>query len=147
MILHIEPATPLNDKTGEPMSEREFANAAPYPKFGVTVTKFHKLPRTPENIKAHAEALFAQLRSLQRSEWKRSLKSEPENGAAPCASGTWHSDGKSILKAIRAQQRADLDGALAAEHRARNESAVRYAYEAAMRGEHAPLVRNCPQRR
>lgn len=108
-----------------------------YPKFGATVAKYRKLPRTPENIKAHATALFAQLATFQRAEFRRTI-SEPDT--CPCVSGTWHSDGAKILDAINARNRRIAEGALAESWRKRTDAQVAIAYRAAMAGEDAPLT-------
>lgn len=103
-----------------------------YPKFATGVTKWHKLPRTPENIAAHAKALFGALTTLQRAKFKRGT-TEPEH-RAPCASGTWHSDGKAILKAVNAQNKAHAAGELERDHKKRTDKQIAKAYAAAMNG-------------
>lgn len=121
--------------------ERRAYEALPsYPKFGATVAKYRQLPRTPENIKAHAEALFAQLRSIQRAEWKASLKAEPEAGDSPCASGTALSDGEAICKAVRRKHAAALASALAEDHKLRTDKQVGFALAAALAGEDYPGI-------
>lgn len=111
----------------------DYSNTPPYPKFGPSVTTWHRLPRTPENIAKHAEALFAALRTIQRAEFKRDL---PELGKpkCPCPSGIWSSDGRKILAAVNRQNRAKLARALEDEHKARTDRQVRAAYEAIMAG-------------
>lgn len=121
--------------------ERRFYEAMPkYPKFGTTVAKYRKLPSTPENVKAHAEALFAQLRTFQRAEFRATVI-EPDR-ACPCASGTWHVDGNKILKAVNDQNRRAVENALAESWRKRTDAQVGVAYRAAMAGKDAPLTHN-----
>ena len=52
----------------------------------------------PEDRRAYGQAVLSALAAL----------SAPKAPAhhCPCASGTWHSDGKAILKAVRSQQRS-----------------------------------------
>lgn len=134
-ILQITAYTPLDDR-GQPADKYLPA----YPKFGATVAKYRKLPPTPENVKAHAEALFSQLATFQAQEFRHKVV-EPER-PCPCASGTWHDSGDKILKAVNAQNRAATERALADSWRKRTDAQVKAAYEAAMRGEDAPLVHN-----
>ena len=109
-----------------------------YPKFGIKVSKYRKLPRTPENIAAHFEALMSQLATIQKAEF-RSNTVEPDS-RSPCASGTLHTNGKAILKAINEQNARNIEGALAESWKRRTDAQVKIAYEAAMKGEHAPLT-------
>jgi hypothetical protein len=53
--------------------------------------------------------------------------------AIQCASGTGHTDGKDILKSIRAGHRAALSNAPAQERRKRTDDEWRALYEAAMK--------------
>lgn len=132
-VLQITAYAPLEDD-GTPADKYLPA----YPKFGTTVAKYRKLPRTPENIKAHAEALFAQLATFQKAEF-RAKAAEPMR-ACPCASGTWHTDGNKILKAVNAQNRAHVEAGLAESWRKRTDAQVGIAYRAAMEGKDAPLT-------
>ena len=110
-----------------------------YPKFGPAVRKFHKLPRTRENVLAHAEALTNAVRSLQRAALNKAL--EPGR-ACPCASGTWHDTGKAILAAVNTQNRAALNRALTDNWKRRTDEQVGIALTAALEGRDAPLVHN-----
>lgn len=132
MNLHITCPAPV---FADERARREYEALPSYPKFGATVAKYRRLPRTPENVKAHADALFAQLRSIQHAEWKRSLKAEPDDPRAPCLSGTWHSDGKAILAAIRQQQATALAGAVADDHAKRTDRQVGAVLRATLAGE------------
>lgn len=132
--LQLTSYTPLNAQGGP---ERHTPN---YPKFGATVAKYRKLPPTPENIAAHAAALFAQLATFQRAEFQASA-AEPGR-ACPCASGTWHTDGRAILKAVNTQNRAALDRALAESWKKRTDAQVGVALKAALEGRDSPLVAN-----
>ncbi len=109
-----------------------------YPKFGKTVAKYRKLPPTPENIAAHFKALMSQLATIQKAEFRKDTI-EPER-KSPCASGTWHSDGKQVIAAIRSQHDNEIRGALAESWRKREDWQIKKAYEAAMKGEETPLV-------
>lgn len=124
----------LAARPADPQEASEYDAAPSYPKFGTTVAKFRKLPRTPENIEAHADALFAQLRTMQRADWKRNLRAEPENGAAPCASGTWLTDGRAICRAIQQQQAAGLARALVEDHATRTDRQVGAVLAATLAG-------------
>lgn len=112
------------------------ADAPAYPKFGATVAKLRKLPRTPENVRKHFDALMAQLATMHR----RHADSDAVKPRCPCASGTWHTDGHKILAAVNAQNRAGLDRALADSWKQRTDRQVEIAYRAALEGKHAPLV-------
>lgn len=112
-----------------------------YPKFGATVAKYRKLPPTAENVKAHAEALFSQLATFRRQEFQRTAYEEPGR-ACPCASGTWHTEGKKILAAVNSQNRANMDRALADSWKRRTDKQVGIALKAALAGRDAPLVAN-----
>jgi hypothetical protein len=80
----------------------EGTNTPKYPNLGAAVAKHRRLnDDTPEGRKAYGQAVHAAIRALQRSALNRELPSHQ----SPCASGTWHSEGKDILKAIRAQHR------------------------------------------
>ena len=110
-----------------------------YPKFGATVAKLRKLPRTPENIKKHFDALMSQLATMNR---RAVMSDATATSPCPCASGTWHSDGDKILAAISDQHRRAAMGALAESWRLRTDAQVRAAYELAMEGKDSPLTRN-----
>jgi hypothetical protein len=74
-----------------------------YPNLGPSVAKHRRLnDDTPEGRKAYGQAVHAAIRALQRAALNRELTSHK----SPCASGTWHSEGKDILKAIRQQHNA-----------------------------------------
>lgn len=124
----------------KPLNQCDDRNTPSYPKFGTTIAKYRKLPRTPENIKAHAAALFAQLATLQRQEFRRSVE-KPEF-ACPCTSGTWHNTGAKILDAVNSQNRASLDRALAESWERRTDKQVGIALNAALEGRDAPMVCN-----
>jgi hypothetical protein len=82
-----------------------------YPKLGPSVEKHRRLnDDTPEGRKAYGQAVCAAIRSLQRSELMRAGVNRSE-GRPMCASGTAHTEGKDILKAIRAQHRTATQAA------------------------------------
>lgn len=136
--LAIEPV-PARTEFDDWQDRRAYEALPKYPKFGTTVAKYRKLPRTPENVKAHADALFSQLRTFQAQEFRRKIV-EPDS--CPCASGTWHDTGDKILKAVNAQNRAATERALAESWRKRTDAQVGIAYRAAMEGKDAPLTHN-----
>jgi hypothetical protein len=131
-------APPARTNFDDWQDRRAYEALPKYPKFGVTVAKYRKLPRTPENVAAHAQVLFAQLATLQRAEFQ--AKAVEPTRACPCASGTWHTDGEKILKAINAQNRARIEAGLAESWRKRTDAQVGIAYRAAMEGKDAPLT-------
>lgn len=137
--LQITAYTPAKAAFGDkPISAAELKRMPEPYKFGPAVDKYRRLPKTPENIKAHGDAICAAVRSKHRSALNKVLTPISPS----CASGTWEADGQGVLKAIARQHRSALDGALAASWRARTNEQVRKAYEAAMRGEDAPLTNN-----
>lgn len=130
-ILTIEAYAPLK-ADGTPADKYD---PAPY-KFGPAVAKYRRLPRTPENIKAHGDAICAAVLSAQRSALNKVLVPISPS----CASGTWHTDGKTLLKALAASQKHMHASATAASWRARTDAQVGAAYLAAMAGKDAPLT-------
>ena len=120
--------TPLDDR-GRPDE-----STPDYPKFGKTVERFRKLPPTPENVKAHAEAIFAQLKTIQMAEFRGSLDVTAEP-TCPCISGTWSADGKAILRTINNRNAAALDRATAEDHRRRSDAQVRDVLSRTLAGE------------
>jgi hypothetical protein len=76
-----------------------------YPNLGPTVAKHRRLnDETPEGRKAYGQAVLKAINALNRQ--KLIGASGPVNPRAFCASGTWHSEGKDILKAVNAHNRA-----------------------------------------
>ena len=53
--------------------------------------------------RAYGAAVLSAIRALQARELARVLPPHP----CPCASGVWESDGRKILRAVRAQNRRD----------------------------------------
>jgi hypothetical protein len=86
-------------------------NAYPaYPKLGPAVEKHRRLnDDSPEGRKAYGQAVLKAINALNRQ--KLVGASGPVNPRSPCASGTWHSEGKDILKAIRTQHRTATQAA------------------------------------
>jgi hypothetical protein len=73
-----------------------------YPNLGPAVAKHRRLnDETPEGRKAYGQAVLKAINALNRQKLKPGF-----NPSAPCASGTWHSEGAAILKAVNAQNRA-----------------------------------------
>lgn len=72
-----------------------------------SVNKYRRA-RDPDP-RAYGQAVREAVRVLQRQELERIAKRGYLAGyKAPCASGTWHTTGKAIRKAIREQHRAAL---------------------------------------
>lgn len=85
-----------------------------YPKElgGATVARFRRQAMKAGSVikmdlpqrRAYAEAVEKAILAKQRSELQRELPGH----ACPCASGTWHSDGRKISEAVRRQHTAEL---------------------------------------
>jgi len=94
-----------------------------YPKLGASVAKFRSLASdglrtlSREQIVAYANAVERGILSLQRAQLFAGLM--PFNPRCSCASGTWHSNGDDIDKAIRDQQARKLAAYPAQARRAR----------------------------
>jgi hypothetical protein len=74
-----------------------------YPVMGPKVAKFRRIPRsekTREQHDAYAQAIEDKIRELQRNALQRELPTIRPR----CASGTWHTTGAEIERAIRQQQ-------------------------------------------
>jgi hypothetical protein len=85
----------------------EGTNTPLYPNLGPAVAKHRRLnDETPEGRKAYGQAVLKAINSLNRGKLRQGF-----NPSSPCASGTWHSEGKDILKAIRAQHRTATQAA------------------------------------
>jgi hypothetical protein len=103
-----------------------------YPNLGAAVAKHRRLnDDSPEGRKAYGQAVHAAIRALQRSELMRSgvNRSEPR---PVCASGTAHTTGKDILKAIRAQHRTATQAAANGPTFVRTEDQLEADYYRAM---------------
>jgi hypothetical protein len=97
----------------------------PYPDLGQKVARL----RRGKDRKAHGAAVLDAIRGKQRSELRR----ETPSHAIQCASGTGHTSGKAILKAIAAGHRAHVLNAPAQERRQRTDDQWRVLYDAAMK--------------
>lgn len=75
-----------------------------------------------DGAREYGAAVHQAIRDLQRAELQRELRTH----ACPCASGTWHSEAKDILRAIRNQNRSQKVPDL------RTDKQLVEAYEAAM---------------
>jgi hypothetical protein len=107
----------------------EGTNTPKYPNLGATVAKHRRLNDTSyDGQKAYGQAVNAAIRALQRSALNRELPSHQ----SPCASGTWHSEGKDILKAIRAQHRSATQAAANGPTFDRTEDQLRHDYYRAL---------------
>lgn len=111
---------------------------------GAALQKFRRQARgagslsemLPAHRRAYGEAVEKAVLAKQRSALFGAL--EPER-KAPCASGTWHSDGAKISAAVRAQQAARLQASAAADRRNRTPAQWAAMYRAAMREKAATL--------
>lgn len=84
---------------------------------------------TREQRADYGRAVGAAVRAKQAAQLRRAL--EPER-RAPCASGTWHSDGADIHKAMREQHTRRTQSWPSAIRKARTESEWREMYQDAM---------------
>jgi hypothetical protein len=110
----------------------EGTNTPLYPNLGPAVAKHRRLnDETPEGRKAYGQAVHAAIRALQRSELRRAGVNRSE-GRPMCASGTAHTEGKDILKAIRAQHRNATQAAANGPTFARTEDQLEADYYRAM---------------
>jgi hypothetical protein len=111
---------------GDPMDE--FGPA--YPALP-SVDKYRR-QRDPD-VKAYGQAVREAVRVLQRQELERIAKAGYIAGRKPnCASGTWHTTGPKIRKAIREQHRAQNEAAANAQRRNRSDEMVMHLYKEAM---------------
>lgn len=94
-----------------------------------TVAKFRNNPNA--DSKAYGAAVRAAIRTLQRQELARACNG-PTNPKSPCASRTWHSDGRKILAAVREQHKAALATALNGPTFARSAVELLQAYQDAL---------------
>jgi hypothetical protein len=102
-----------------------------YPNLDAAVAKHRRLnDDTPEGRKAYGQAVLKAINALNRQ--KLTGASGPVNPRSPCASGTWHSEGKDILKAIRQQHRAATQAAANGPTFARTEDELECDYYRAM---------------
>lgn len=92
-----------------------------------SVDKYRR-QRDPD-VKAYGQAVRAAIRALQRQELARAA---PAAHKSPSASGTWHTCGKKIRKAIREQHRAANEAAANAARRNRSDEVVMHLYKEAM---------------
>lgn len=104
-----------------------------YPKLGATVVRLRKLPPTPENLSALADAIGEAVRANQRREFEASLR-QPGDDKCPCVSGTWSSDPKVIERAVRARIKGQMSRALEADHAAREDWQVGQVLAATLAG-------------
>lgn len=100
-----------------------------YPDLGPAVAKFRRI-RNPTwaQRQAHGAAVLDAILAKQRSAQRRTAPPRPN-----CASGTWHSSGDEIIKAIRQQQQSAALTYVARVRRERSPEEWRAMYERAMR--------------
>jgi hypothetical protein len=75
-----------------------------YPQLGSSVAK-HRKRKSPSKAEreAHGEAVHRAVQALQRQDLRRAGYFVTD-GTPNCASGTWHSSGDDIHRAVRRQQ-------------------------------------------
>lgn len=93
-----------------------------YPKLGPSVAKYRRkgpiVAMDAETRRDYGEAVLRAIRGLNKGHSQR--KATPL-GAPHCASGTAHTTGEAILKAIKSSHRAALSKALEADHAMRKD--------------------------
>ena len=102
-----------------------------YPSLGATVAKYRKLDTpSPEQRRAHGDAVAAAIRALQKQELQRELPSFKPS----CPSGTWHNNADgSVGRAVAQQQRNALLAYPAKVRKARTDCEWQAMYARAMR--------------
>jgi hypothetical protein len=100
-----------------------------------------------DDRRQYAAAIEAAVLAAQRAALRRAGVPEKRPN---CASGTWHSTGDAIHKAVRQQHRAALLACPSQERRARSPEKWREMYDAAMvekrKPKAAPIVRSSSRR-
>lgn len=101
-----------------------------YPDLGPSVAKYRRKANMTLGEKlVYGEAVHNAILAKQRQELNRAAVP----GQRPnCASGTWHTDGKAIHKAVRKQQESDLQSCAGKERRARTPDEWQAMYDRAM---------------
>jgi hypothetical protein len=95
----------LEDRLAERIIDSDKESGPAYPNLGPTVAKFRR--QANPDPKAYGQAVRASIRALQRTELMREVSLPRCN----CASGTNHTDGKAIRKAVFKQNMAKLHAA------------------------------------
>jgi hypothetical protein len=80
------------------MAKHRHKDGPQYPKLA-GLDRYRRDPNVDRH--AYGQAVLSAIRALQARELARELPSHP----CPCASGTWESDGRKILAAVRQQNR------------------------------------------
>lgn len=97
-----------------------------------SVAKFRRMANgrdlTKEEGKAYGRAVMQGILDLQKRELQREFKSH----ACPSASGSWATDGKTLIKAVRKQHQDQLEAAVRADRARRTDAEIVSAYHAAM---------------
>lgn len=100
-----------------------------------SVAKWRKLADkrelTKEETKAYGRAAIEAFRKMQRDELQRCLPQRTASQAM-CASGTWLTDGKALIKAVREQHARKLQADANADRARRSDDQIKAAYQAAM---------------
>ena len=105
-----------------------------YPALGTKVEKLRKAARSDAaKRREHGEAVLEAVRSKQTQALRRDLGSFRSN----CASGTEHTDGKSILSAVAQQNKRAFWAAVERDKKARTDDEIRRAYAEAMKAKQA----------
>jgi hypothetical protein len=99
------------------------------PAYNVESASLKKFRRNGGDRKAHGQAVLDAVLTAQRGQLRTAGETIPRPN---CASGTLHSEGRDILKAIASQQRAKLAACAAQERKARTPAEWRKLYFEAM---------------
>jgi hypothetical protein len=99
------------------------------PVYNVESATLKKFRRNGGDRKAYGRAVLDAVMTAQRGQLRTAGESIPRPN---CASGTLHSDGTDILKAVASQQRAQLAACAAQQRRTRTPAKWREMYAEAM---------------
>jgi hypothetical protein len=99
------------------------------PAYDIDSAALKKFRRNGGDRQAYGAAVEAAVKAAQRAALMGAGETMPRPN---CASGTWHSDGREISKAVRAQHRARLAACPSQERRARKPHQWEAMYEEAM---------------
>jgi hypothetical protein len=99
------------------------------PLYNVESAALKKFRRNGGDTKAHGQAVLAAILTAQAGQLRTAGETIPRPN---CASGTLHSEGRDILKAVASQQRAKLAACAAQQRKARTPAEWRKMYLEAM---------------
>lgn len=89
-----------------------------------------KATLTSDEWREYGAAVRKKIEALNRSAL---VSVTPSRQRCPCASGSWSSDPKEIAKAVKRQNQAAFDAAVARDRAKRTDDEIREAYATAMR--------------